>query len=258
MANGFYEPLTKPCHAGQPPTSPSFTILGVLFSLIHSTPKNKLSTITRILSHINTNSHYSNPTALMTFHHIHFLPLWLNIFTSSCMNDNTTALLNSNLMANKKHNFSRFAAYITRVTGRPGTFIFAILIVLVWAVTGPIFHYSDTWQLVINTGTTIITFLMVFVIQQSQNKDTLALHLKLNELIAATKGASNRLVDIEDLTEEELDILKKFYIELSELAEQEKDILASHSIDDARGIHAGKRTKDNKLKRNNDYSQPIF
>lgn len=165
---------------------------------------------------------------------------------------------NATLMTNKKHNFSRFAAYITRVTGRPGTFIIALLTIIVWAITGPIFKFSDTWQLVINTGTTIITFLMVFVIQQSQNRDTLALHLKLNELIASTKGASNRLVDIEDLSEEELDTLKKFYIELSDLAEKERDILASHSIDDARGIHAGKRTKDNKLKRNGDYSQPIF
>lgn len=162
------------------------------------------------------------------------------------------------MTTNKGNKFSRFSAYITRVTGRPGTFVIAILIVLVWGITGPIFKFSDTWQLVINTGTTIVTFLMVFVIQQSQNRDTLAIHLKLNELIAATKGASNRLVDIEDLSEEELETLKKFYIELSDLAEKERDILASHSIDDARGIHASKRTKGNKLKRNGDDAQPIF
>ena len=97
---------------------------------------------------------------------------------------------------------------------------------------GPVFDYSDTWQLVINTGTTIITFLMVFIIQQSQNKDTAAIHLKLNELIASDERASNRLVDIEDLTEEELMILKKFYIKLSERAEKEKDIHSSHSLDE--------------------------
>src|SRR4051794_15385168 len=99
--------------------------------------------------------------------------------------------------------FDRFSTAATHATGRPIAFILATLIVIVWAITGPMFHYSETWQLVINTGTTIITFLMVFLIQQSQNKDTVALHLKMNELIAATRGASNRLINIEDLTEDE-------------------------------------------------------
>lgn len=95
------------------------------------------------------------------------------------------------------------------------------------------FNYSETWQLVINTGTTIITFLMVFVIQQSQNKETLSLQLKLNELIAAVKGASNRLISSEDLTSEELETLKKFYERLSERAKTEMDIQATHSIEEA-------------------------
>src|SRR5688572_2941551 len=101
--------------------------------------------------------------------------------------------------------FNKFAAKITRATGSPWAFVIAFLIVIIWVVTGPIFKFSDTWQLVINTGTTIITFLMVFIIQQSQNRDTAALQLKLNELIASDKAASNRLVDIEDLTPEELE-----------------------------------------------------
>ncbi len=108
--------------------------------------------------------------------------------------------------------FNQFSSRVTKLAGRPTAFITALSIIILWALTGPIFHFSDTWQLVINTGTTIITFLMVFVIQQTQNKDTMALHLKLNELIACNCDASNRLIDIEDLTEEELEVVKKFYI----------------------------------------------
>ena len=136
--------------------------------------------------------------------------------------------------------FDRFSGVVTKVTGKPVAFITAFVIIIVWAVTGPIFQFSDTWQLVINTGTTIITFLMVFVIQQSQNKDTIAIHLKLNELIAATKGASNRLIDVEDLTPEELEVLKKFYIKLSKLAAKENDLSCTHTIEEAEGIHRGK------------------
>jgi low affinity Fe/Cu permease len=98
---------------------------------------------------------------------------------------------------------------------------------------GPIFKYSDTWQLIINTGTTIVTFLMVFLIQKSQNKDSKAIHLKLNEILASHEGSSNRMVDIEDLTEEELDQLHKFYVKLSDLAEKEDDLTCTHSIDAA-------------------------
>ncbi len=133
--------------------------------------------------------------------------------------------------------FEKFAAHATNVTGSPWSFMFAVVLVAGWAVCGPVFNFSETWQLVINTGTTIITFLMVFIIQQTQNKDTMAMHLKLNELIASMKGASNRLIDIEDLTEAELKTLKKYYIKLSELAKQDKNILATHSIEEAQENH---------------------
>lgn len=136
--------------------------------------------------------------------------------------------------------FEGAAASITKITGSSTAFLIAVGVILVWAVTGPVFHYSDTWQLVINTGTTIITFLMVFIIQQSQNKDSLAIQLKLNELIACEERASNRLIDVEDLTQEELEILKKFYVRLSELAEEEKDLFSSHSVDEATGQHQHK------------------
>lgn len=136
--------------------------------------------------------------------------------------------------------FERFAAKVTRTTGRPAAFILACLVILIWIITGPVFRFSDTWQLVINTGTTIITFLMVFVIQHAQNKDSVALQLKLNELIAASSKASNRLVDIEDLSAEELETLKKFYIKLSELSKQEKNIHRTHSIDEAQNTHTDK------------------
>jgi low affinity Fe/Cu permease len=136
--------------------------------------------------------------------------------------------------------FHRFSAYITWATGTPKAFVLALLVVLVWAVTGPVFKFSDTWQLVINTGTTIITFLMVFIIQQSQNKDTLALQLKLNELIAADAAASNRLIEIEELTPEELVTLKRFYLHLADLSKKEWDIHTSHSIDEAKVRHTAK------------------
>ena len=142
--------------------------------------------------------------------------------------------------------FDRFSKKVTKATGSPIAFVLAFLVVIAWALLGPVFGFSDTWQLVINTGTTIITFLMVFVIQQSQNKDTMALQLKLNELIASSEKASNRLVDIEDLTEHELDKLKRFYIELSDLAEQEDDSFATHSIDEAKRTHVRKETEKRK------------
>jgi low affinity Fe/Cu permease len=120
------------------------------------------------------------------------------------------------------HFFNLFSAGVTRVTGGVYAFITAILIVIIWAATGPLFGFSDTWQLVINTGTTIVTFLMVFVIQHSQNKDTIALQLKLDELLAASK-ASNKLINIEALTDEELDVMKKFYADLSTSSAKEKE-----------------------------------
>ncbi|RYY22896.1 MAG: low affinity iron permease family protein [Sphingobacteriaceae bacterium] len=143
-------------------------------------------------------------------------------------------------MADKLNLFERFANWATKATGSAAAFILAVAVILIWGITGPIFKYSDVWQLVINTGTTIITFLMVFLIQKSQNKDSKAIHLKLNELIAANKYASNRMVDIEDLSEKELDKLHEFYCMLTELAEKDADIHKSHSIDAARKNHQRK------------------
>lgn len=137
----------------------------------------------------------------------------------------------------KKNFFERFANWATIATGSSAAFIIAAAIILVWIVTGPIFHYSDTWQLIINTGTTIVTFLMVFLIQKSQNKDSKAIHLKLNELLASHQGASNRMVNLEDLTEAELDQLHRFYVALSKFAEKEDDITCTHSIDAAEENH---------------------
>jgi low affinity Fe/Cu permease len=152
-------------------------------------------------------------------------------------------------MAEKKRSplynlFDRFSNRVTKITGSPVAFIVALLVILAWAITGPIFGFSDTWQLIINTGTTIITFLMVFVIQQSQNKETVALHLKLNELIAVSKNASNRLIDSEDFTEEELETIKKYYVKLSTLAQKENDLFSTHSLDEAQKDHKEKLQLD--------------
>lgn len=138
--------------------------------------------------------------------------------------------------------YNKMSGIITKSTGSPLALIIAMAIIIIWAVTGPIFHYSDTWQLVINTGTTIITFLMVFIIQQSQNKDTVAVHLKLNELIAVNEHASNRLVDIEDLSDKELEVLKKFYVKISELAENDKELFTTHSLDEA-AVNSTKKSR---------------
>ena len=138
-------------------------------------------------------------------------------------------------MEKKKDSFfEKMATAITCWTGSSPAFGIAFAVIVIWGITGPVFKYSDTWQLVINTGTTIITFRMVFLIQKSQNKDSKAIQLKLNELIAASRHASNRMVDIEDLTEAELDVLHKYYALLSEKAEADDDIHKSHSIDQAR------------------------
>ena len=138
--------------------------------------------------------------------------------------------------------FEKAAGNVTRAAGSSTTFLVAVLIIIVWAVTGPVFHFSDTWQLVINTGTTIITFLMVFIIQQSQNKDSLAIQLKLNELIAAEERASNRLIVVEDLSQAELETLKKFYVRLSQLAREGNDLHSSHSVDEAEDVHEYKKS----------------
>jgi low affinity Fe/Cu permease len=117
--------------------------------------------------------------------------------------------------------FTRFAKWTSRATGHPATFATAVLIILVWAVTGPIFGFSDTWQLVINTGTTIITFLMVFLIQNTQNRDSAAMQLKLDELIRAMNGAHNGLLDLEELSDEELERIKSHYEELARNSREE-------------------------------------
>ncbi|MGN6184297.1 MAG: low affinity iron permease family protein [Thermoanaerobaculia bacterium] len=133
------------------------------------------------------------------------------------------------------------ASSVTRWAGSSWGFGLAFATILIWAVTGPLFHWSDTWQLVINTGTTIITFLMVFLIQRSQNKDSLAIQLKLNELVAAIDRASNRLIDVEDLSEEELEILRKHYQELAAMDLRDSPLASTHSLDEAKERHDEKR-----------------
>jgi low affinity Fe/Cu permease len=129
--------------------------------------------------------------------------------------------------------FERFAYWATVWTGSTWAFAVAVGVIAVWLVTGPIFHYSDTWQLIINTGTTIVTFLMVFLIQRSQNKESLAVQLKLNEVIAALEGASNRLINVEDLSENQVVELHQRFIELAKMTDQEKQRTLSHSIEEA-------------------------
>jgi low affinity Fe/Cu permease len=138
---------------------------------------------------------------------------------------------------------SRFATAATKWTGSTAAFVTAVLVIVIWAVTGRIFQYSDTWQLVINTGTTIVTFLMVFLIQRSQNKDGLAVQLKLDEIVAALEGASNRLIAVEDLSEEELKVLRIHYKRLAEMAKSDIKITESHSIEEAEARHNFKRDR---------------
>jgi low affinity Fe/Cu permease len=114
--------------------------------------------------------------------------------------------------------FTRFAKWASRATGKPATFIGAVLIVVLWAITGPLFDFSDTWQLVINTGTTIITFLMVFLIQNTQNRDTEAMQIKLDELIRAVETAQNTMMDLEELDEKQLDNIRAKYEKMAEKA----------------------------------------
>jgi low affinity Fe/Cu permease len=131
----------------------------------------------------------------------------------------------------------RFSIAATEKAGSSAAFAIALGVVLVWALTGPLFAYSDTWQLVINTGTTVVTFLMVFLIQRAQNKEARALHLKLNEIVAALEGASNRLVGVEDLTEEELEVLRGHYAALAEMNRRRGRIHDTHSLEEAARRH---------------------
>ena len=119
--------------------------------------------------------------------------------------------------------FTRFAKRTAHVTGQPFTFALAVLVIAAWAITGPLFHFSDTWQLIINTGTTIITFLMVFLIQSTQNRDAEAVHIKLDELLRISPGAHNVLMDLEELEEAELDRLRAAYVRLAQQARETDD-----------------------------------
>ncbi len=143
--------------------------------------------------------------------------------------------------------FEKFSSKVTRAAGSTPAFIIAASLILIWALTGPIFNYSSGWQLVVNTGTTIVTFLMVFLIQKSQNKDSIAIQLKLNELVAANELASNRLVSVEEMTEEELKVIQKYYSKLSEFAKGEETLQQSHSIDEAEDRHNLKREMEKDL-----------
>jgi low affinity Fe/Cu permease len=134
----------------------------------------------------------------------------------------------------------RFAHGITEIVGSSPAFTIALGIIVVWGLLGPLFGFSNTWQLVINTFTTIITFLMVFLLQRAQNKEALALQLKLNEIVAALDGASNRLINVEDLSEEEIRTLKKHYVKLVELARSDHHVTESHSIVEAEHRHHAK------------------
>ncbi len=144
-------------------------------------------------------------------------------------------------MAAKGGWLERMSKAATEWTGSSLAFALALGTIIAWGLTGPIFGFSDTWQLVINTSTTVVTFLMVFLIQRAQNKDSHAIHIKLNELVAALPGASNRLISVEDLTEEEVDILRKHYRRLVELAKQDEDFTRAHSIEEAEAEHERKR-----------------
>ena len=138
------------------------------------------------------------------------------------------------------HFLERASRAVTEWTGSSWAFGAALLVIVAWLVTGPIFGFSDTWQLVINTGTTIVTFLMVFLIQRTQNKDSLAIQLKLNELVAAMSGASNRLIDVEALTEAELQRLHGYYHQLARMAKRDVDLQRSHSVEEAEARHREK------------------
>jgi len=127
--------------------------------------------------------------------------------------------------------------WATHWTGSSWAFTLAVFVIIAWLVTGPLFNFSNTWQLVINTGTTIVTFLMVFLIQRAQNKDALAIQLKLNEIVASLGGASNRLIDIEGLSERELETLHRHYQQLAALSKGQHDLFSSHSVDEAERRH---------------------
>jgi low affinity Fe/Cu permease len=138
----------------------------------------------------------------------------------------------------------RIATVVTKAVGSAWAFTIAFIVVLIWGISGPIFHYFENWQLIINTGTTIITFLMVFLIQKAQNKDSLAIQLKLNELVAAHEFASNRLVNVENMTEKDLKLIQKYYSVLSDMSKKEETLQPSHSIDEASNLSEIKKGRE--------------
>jgi low affinity Fe/Cu permease len=140
-------------------------------------------------------------------------------------------------LGRKLEQFSRGA---TAWAGSSWAFVSAVGLIVLWLMTGPLFAYSDTWQLFINTTTTVVTFLMVFLIQRSQNRDSQALHIKLNEILAAASGASNRLIDVEDLSEKEIEAIRRHFRKLSEMTKREIDTTKSHSIEEAEARHRSK------------------
>src|SRR6266852_5635508 len=151
-------------------------------------------------------------------------------------------------MTRKKRNklsqiLEQFSLKATKATGTSMAFILALSAIIVWGVTGPLFHYSDTWQLVINTSTTIVTFLMVFLIQRAQNKDAQAIHIKLNEIVAALEGASNNLIDVEDLNEGEIETLHTHFQKLVQMAKKDMKLTQSHSVEEAEVRHNLKHSK---------------
>ena len=159
-------------------------------------------------------------------------------------------------MNRKRGWLERISTLATQWTGSSLAFVLAVGIILIWAITGPLFGFSNTWQLVINTGTTIVTFLMVFLIQRSQNKDSMAVHLKLNELVAALPWSSNRLISAEDLTEEEVKILREHFHKLVELAKQDEELNQSHSIEEAEAGHTRKKESRKARKRSRRKNRP--
>jgi len=151
--------------------------------------------------------------------------------------------MKKNLSKKINDKFDHFSTKATFFLGSSAAFSVAFLVIIFWIISGPIFKFSDTWQLVINTSTTIVTFLMVFLIQRSQNKESLAVQLKLNELVASSKDASNRLIDVEDLTQDELEHLHKFYIKLARRAEKEANLKETHSVEEEEIEEASARKK---------------
>jgi len=153
---------------------------------------------------------------------------------------------NNNSIVKKKSKdpsaFEKLSSRVSKASGSTGAFIAALSVIVIWLISGPLFGFSDTWQLVINTGTTIITFLMVFLIQRSQNKDFVAMHLKLNEMIVAQNMANNRLVAVEEISGADLKVLQDFYKHLADLAQKEVSIENSHSLKNADQHHKIKKS----------------